>query len=337
MLRCLRLQLRHVPTKYWPRVDDPEFYPLVYAEDGAGDAPCHTNFKVTSTGTLAEFALLEANVGRIYPMYDEGAIKSPSCVRISKELVVTAAHCIPEWVSRGRKPLQLQSTTVPIDFSNTAIRSSRALRGLLPPPTSTLLMRADEKFGTDTCPLSGVRWSTPGHTKGPDLCALSLQDNLGHINCLKLSSTPLQKGERVVFCGFVRDALSAREAKAWVLRATPEELRGFSNESDDDLVLEVIANWFGFAEQLQTLKVLSFGTVLAADEKTAAVTCTTTVCSSGGAYVRECDPNTLVGIHLGLPVKADARYGNFNLILQTHHPAFKDLLEHLHKNHAMVH
>lgn len=352
------------PTSFWSSLDsdtDPEYeLPSRPTESWRdldelfGDATVswpstawETHPSASMLSCCGDFPELEANVGRLYPAYGSGprpAFKRPTCVRLANQIFATAAHAVPQILNRRGHSLD-GLLTMQYDFSNTA--------GSHAGPTAHTCVRLPlaELTQPDTCPLSGVEWRTPAHPSLlADLRFLRSEEPKpsAHAAGLQLASEVLRVGEPVLLCAFIRPLISAPEAWQWLQRASLEtlsqldyapllELRreGTSLKKDElfGKLIKTVCDPWAFALEEHCLdpraavhKIISRGEVLAVnDGGLIAVNNNSTVCSSGGAYVRADDPTKLVGIHLGLPRHSSVEHGNFNLMLSVLHPTFRHM------------
>lgn len=361
----------------WWGTQDPEFeiLPSFYDASGEigdlyGDAPVNFPHKYRFSGAISgmhsctgEFPELESNVGRLYPTYSNGSVKCPSFVRLSGSVFATAAHGVPQILHRTGRDQQWLKMHIPFTFSKFA---PVATCDSIDPSWSCVTRLGPSqvaKGSPDICPISGVTWAaSPSHPPelGPDLRFLQrLQhesEPLGKEKCgLQVSSDPLQVGEKVVLCAFIRPTISWLEGWQWLQRASFEEIRevnlsllevrsakskyttqkqqAFLKDSIARLVCEpwsaaLSKDCFDYSGEGRSpvTKIISHGHVLAVGKNgLVAVTNNSTIGSSGGAYVRLSDPTRLCMLHLGLPNASPVKYGNYNLGISVHHAAFKEL------------
>jgi len=295
-----------------------------------------------------QYPELEENVGRLYPSYGPSSVvRSPSCVRLGSGLLATAHHAVPE-VIRLENIAQEAHTRIPYQFANNAMVAKAPLLHL---PVSVRLPAALTERPPDKCPLSNVSWETTAHeaSAGADVCFLREDHPLSQWG-IELSREPLQVGEEVVLCAYIRPFLSWEEGWHWLQRTPNEELakldpellelkdRGLfydSRQLQVDVVTKVCKPFARAMHQhclrlaedgnSYITKIISHGKVLATNDGLVAVDNASTTYASGGGYVRLTDPTKLVLIHLGSPKHADPKYGNYNLGLRVDHPSFVEL------------
>jgi hypothetical protein len=367
----------------WWGNQDPEFEIPTSNYDSSGiigdlygDAPVNSPHKYQLSGVTGgmhsctgEFPELESSVGRLYAIYSNGSVKCPSFVRLSSSVFATAAHGVPQILRRTGRDQQRLEMRIPFTFSKFAPVATRdsidttwpCVTRLEPSSQVTTNVSSPE----NVCPISGVTWATPSHPPdlGADLRFLQRDsgdsDGLGEqkhqYDCsgLRVSSDPLQVGEKVVLCAFIRPTISWLEGWQWLQRASLEEIRDvdlsllelrklkYKTQKQqavlrDSITRFVCEPWsaalskdcFDYIGEgrLPVTKIISHGHVLAVGKDgLVAVTNNSTVGSSGGAYVRLSDPTRLCMLHLGLPNDSPVKHGNYNLGISVHHAAFKDL------------